>query len=38
MQVVQDRENWMMLTVPEKPVAGEDVLILFNRAQSEALR
>lgn len=32
------RHGWLMFTVPEKPVAGCDVVIYYNRTQSEVLR
>lgn len=36
--VVAGKDTWLFVTVPEKPVAGEDVVVFFNRQQSEALR
>lgn len=35
---VGERHNWMLVLAPEQPVAGEDCIVLFNRAQSEILR
>jgi len=35
--VAEGRHSWMILTVPEKPVAGADCVVYFNRAQSEML-
>ncbi|WIA17469.1 hypothetical protein OEZ85_014309 [Tetradesmus obliquus] len=32
------RHSWLIFTVPEKPVAGADIMIYYNRTQSEALR
>ncbi|EFJ40335.1 hypothetical protein VOLCADRAFT_99865 [Volvox carteri f. nagariensis] len=36
--VVAGREHWMIITVPEKPVAGAPMKLYFNRNQSEKLR
>ncbi|PNW82516.1 hypothetical protein CHLRE_06g282000v5 [Chlamydomonas reinhardtii] len=36
--VVAGREHWMIITVPEKPVAGAPLQMYFNRNQSEKLR
>jgi len=36
--VLYGRHHWMLVTVPEQPVAGEDVVIYFNKSQSDALR
>ncbi|GFR50909.1 hypothetical protein Agub_g13198, partial [Astrephomene gubernaculifera] len=36
--VVAGREHWMVITVPEQPVAGAPLRVLFNRQQSEKLR
>ncbi len=36
--VVAGKDTWLFATVPAKPVAGEDVVIFFNRQQSETLR
>ena len=33
-----EKRYWMLVTVPEKPVADEKVVLYFNRAQSDALR
>ena len=35
---VADRHHWMLLTVPEKPVAGEELIVYFNRNASDSLR
>ncbi|GLC71233.1 hypothetical protein PLESTF_001092900 [Pleodorina starrii] len=36
--VVGGREHWMIITVPEKPVAGAPMQLYFNRNQSDKLR
>ena len=33
-----DKKFWMVTTVPEVPVAGEECILFFNRQQSESLR
>ena len=35
---VADKHHWLLVTVPEVPVAGEEVVLYFNKNQSEALR
>lgn len=35
---VGERLTWMIVTAPDQVVAGEDCVLMFNRAQSEALR
>ena len=36
--VVSDRHHCMLLTVPENPVAGEELILYFNRNASDSLR
>ncbi|GIL88159.1 hypothetical protein Vretimale_14076 [Volvox reticuliferus] len=36
--LVAGREHWMIITVPEKPVAGAPMKLYFNRNQSDKLR
>ncbi len=36
--VIAGREHWMVITVPEKPVAGAPMVLYFNRNQSEKLK
>eukprot|EP00879_Flechtneria_rotunda_P006859 GHRR01007204.1.p1 GENE.GHRR01007204.1~~GHRR01007204.1.p1 ORF type:complete len:854 (+),score=377.20 GHRR01007204.1:300-2861(+) len=36
--VAATRHQWLIFTVPEKPVAGCDVVVYYNRTQSEPLR
>jgi starch synthase len=36
--IARNRHSWMIFTVPEKPVAGADLMVYFNKAQSETLR
>ncbi|KAG2492408.1 hypothetical protein HYH03_009353 [Edaphochlamys debaryana] len=36
--VIKGREHWMIITVPEKPVAGAPMQLYFNRNQSEKLK
>lgn len=36
--VIAGREHWMVITVPEKPVAGAPMVLYFNRNQSENLK
>ena len=33
-----EKKFWLVVTVPEVPVAGEQCLVFLNRQQSEALR
>ena len=35
---VAEKHHWMIVTVPEKPVAGEEFIVYFNRNASDALR
>ncbi|EFN55259.1 hypothetical protein CHLNCDRAFT_134595 [Chlorella variabilis] len=35
--LAQGRESWLYFTVPEKPVAGAQCVVYFNRSQSEPL-
>lgn len=35
---VADKHHWMIVTVPEKPVAGEEFIVYFNRNASDILR
>lgn len=37
-QAVHDKHHWMIVTVPERPAAGEELIIYFNRNTSETLR
>lgn len=37
-RAVADKHHWMLVTVPEHPVAGEELVIYFNRNASDALR
>eukprot|EP00775_Hariotina_reticulata_P004294 gene4294-4546_t len=36
--IASTRHQWLMFTVPEKPVGGCDVVLYYNRTQSEPLR
>lgn len=33
-----DKKYWLITTVPEVPVAGEDCIVYLNRQQTDALR
>jgi len=37
-EVIAGKEGWLYFSVPEKPVAGADCVVFFNKAQSEILR
>jgi starch synthase len=37
-EVVANKHHWMVVLVPERPVAGEELVIYFNRNASDALR
>ncbi|KAG1673855.1 hypothetical protein FOA52_012880 [Chlamydomonas sp. UWO 241] len=37
-EVVADKHSWMLVTVPEAPVAGEAFVVYFNRNASDGLR
>uniref|UniRef100_A0A7R9VX43 starch synthase n=1 Tax=Chlamydomonas euryale TaxID=1486919 RepID=A0A7R9VX43_9CHLO len=37
-QAVANKHDWMLVTVPDIPVAGEELVIYFNRNCSDALR
>ena len=33
-----NRHDWMVVMVPEQPVAGEELIVYFNRNASDQLR
>ncbi len=37
-KAVANKHHWMIVTVPETPVAGEELVVYFNRNTSDALR
>ena len=37
-EAVAGKAAWLLVTVPEVPVAGEDLVVYFNKNQSDVLR
>ena len=37
-EVIKDKAHWLYFTIPDKPRAGEDAIIYFNRMSSTVLR
>lgn len=33
----EGKQDWLYFTIPERPVAGEDMVVFFNRAKSQPL-